>query len=535
VGLSLSSVGVNSQGTFADGKGQWLGSARRGFLEYVLAVGGVQDDIDPRYWDALGRVQYLVGGRHVVSANVLVAGDAMGWRDDESHSRVDSDWSSAYAWIGWDASLAERLRVKTMLSAGTLDRDRVGSVVNEGQGEFTPLDSEVRDLADFDFYGARQDWQLDLTDDLMVKAGVDARKNLADYDYRSASRRYGLDENGRLAILGDTTTVDVSPRGDELGVYGALRGRAPGGLSWEGGLRYDRQTHTDDATAAPRILLRWDSPAGTVLRGSWGHYDQSHGVHELAVQDGERDFAPTERSELLAFGVEHRFRSGLTARVEAYRRTIRDPRPIWVNLSREVNPILEVESDRHLVDAERSRLRGVEWVVSKDGTGSLSWDASYALAWAEDFLDGRWAPRTLDQRHTVNVRGAWRAGPGWQLSGSWQFHTGWPFTEQTLDMVVTQTADDDQTVEVLDRGFGPYNAERLPAYHRLDVRITRAFDLRRSRLEVFLDVFNLYNRTNLRGYEWSLRPVRAGQYTAFRSSGEEQLPIMPTLGLRWVF
>ena len=36
------------------------------------------------------------------------------------------------------------------------------------------------------------------------------------------------------------------------------------------------------------------------------------------------------------------------------------------------------------------------------------------------------------------------------------------------------------------------------------LRATRAFRFERSTLELFLDVFNVYDRTNLRGYEWFL-------------------------------
>ncbi len=177
----------------------------------------------------------------------------------------------------------------------------------------------------------------------------------------------------------------------------------------------------------------------------------------------------------------------------------------------------------------------MEAVLTHDGTGVLSWSAAYALAWTDGLVDGVWRPRTLDQRHTVNLGAAWRIGDAWQLSGSWQYHTGWPFTEQFLDLRIVEGMDGQTRVNFLDRGFGPLNAERLPAYHRLDLRGTRAFTLPDSRLEVYLDVFNAYNRRNLRGLAWSLRANGDGSFRAARGDGEEQLPIMPTLGLRWVF
>ncbi len=53
-------------------------------------------------------------------------------------------------------------------------------------------------------------------------------------------------------------------------------------------------------------------------------------------------------------------------------------------------------------------------------------------------------------------------------------------------------------------------------------------------LQVYLDVFNLYDRTNLRGYAF-LPEVTRGRFSVRRVPGEEMLPILPTLGIRWEF
>lgn len=66
--------------------------------------------------------------------------------------------------------------------------------------------------------------------------------------------------------------------------------------------------------------------------------------------------------------------------------------------------------------------------------------------------------------------------------------------------------------------------------------MTRNFDIGRSRLELFLDIFNVYNRENIRSYLYSLiDPDGDGLYTVRREPGLTLLPMMPTLGLRWVF
>jgi hypothetical protein len=70
-------------------------------------------------------------------------------------------------------------------------------------------------------------------------------------------------------------------------------------------------------------------------------------------------------------------------------------------------------------------------------------------------------------------------------------------------------------------GFeGPHNGSRLPAYHRLDLRVDHRHQLGRFHLVTFLDLENVYARDNVLTqrysherpepepvYQWKLLPV----------------------------
>jgi hypothetical protein len=81
---------------------------------------------------------------------------------------------------------------------------------------------------------------------------------------------------------------------------------------------------------------------------------------------------------------------------------------------------------------------------------------------------------------------------------------------------------------------GELNALRLPAYHRLDFRVSRNFDVRSGVLQAYLDVLNVYNQSNLRGYAFYPQ-VNDGVVRVIQGNGEELLPILPTIGFRWEF
>jgi len=129
----------------------------------------------------------------------------------------------------------------------------------------------------------------------------------------------------------------------------------------------------------------------------------------------------------------------------------------------------------------------------------------------------------------VVAQTAFQPSRPWSFSLGWRYHTGWPATAWTWDV---ETLDDGW--HLWTQEFGPLRRTRLPAYHRLDLRITRAFHLKGGMLQVFLDLFNVYNRTNLGSWDFS-GSYEDGSLTVQRMNGQEMLPFLPTFGLWFEF
>jgi hypothetical protein len=72
--------------------------------------------------------------------------------------------------------------------------------------------------------------------------------------------------------------------------------------------------------------------------------------------------------------------------------------------------------------------------------------------------------------------------------------------------------------------FGAHNGIRVPGFLQLDLRIERAFAFQRTKLNVFLDVQNVTNRSNAEeiaySYDYSARKYITG------------LPTLAVLGAR---
>ena len=545
VGLSVTNVTAMSGGGFGGGKGSWLLSARRGFMGILIRLIGEDERLSPQYFDLFGKVSYQPDNRNLISAHVLYAGDDFGLHEAEELDVVDVDteWKSSYGWLVWKANPHARVSASTVVSGGRVTRKRGGLVEDLGRADM-PHRIFARDDREFSFTGLRHDLGIELSERAMLKVGGEIKGLRADYAYANRAATSVLLEQGESGVRVDSVGVDLEREGHQIGAYVAARVRPFDRLTSEIGARYDRVSHTGDEDVSPRVLASLELGPRTKLRGSWGRYYQAHGLQELDVGDGETRFYPSERADQIALGLEHRFTNGIDGRIELYSRSIADQRPRFVNLEQELEIFPEAEGDRLRIDPERGRARGLELLLERRLGGRFAWSASYVLALAEDEIPelagqecayrqpcsgGAWVPRRYDQRHALAFLVAYQPTPLWNLSAGWRYHSGWPATSWTYDATVLE---DGQVF--WRRIFGPVSGERLPAYHRMDVRLTRELTVRGNPLHVYLDVFNLYDRTNLGSYAYDGWYTQ-GQVIVTRVDGQTLLPRLPTIGFRYEF
>jgi CarboxypepD_reg-like domain/TonB-dependent Receptor Plug Domain len=525
--LSIMNASVTNQGAWGNGKGQWLLSARRGYLDVALKLTGGDDNLSPVYWDVFGKVQYQANDRHRIGVTTLHAFDDLNYSDFDEDGSLSSTWGSHYAWTTWDAQWSDHVATQTTVFAGHVSVDR-GGWYDELDRIRGPEQAGVSDARAFNFIGGRTDLTWSLNEHAMIKVGGEAKRQQADYRYHEITRSVSAPDGTVLEASFDSLDVDLEPTGNEMGGYTALRLRPVDPLVAEIGVRYDRIGHTSENNVGPRILASYDVGPRTTVRASWGRYHQSHGLHQLDVGDGETTFYPSDRADQIAVGLEHFF-GDVSVRIEGYRRQYADQRPRYLSLDREIDPFIEVEWDRVRIDPGKGLARGIEFLIRRDTGRRWAWSASYALSEAKDLVGEEWVPRTLDQRHALTLNVAYRPNGSWSLSAGVYFHTGWPITEAFFS---ADTLSDGSVT--LRRFYGRINAERLPPYHRIDFRVTRGFPLGRGLLQAYVDLFNLYNRTNLRSYFYWAR-YENGVLSTGREAGETLLPLLPSLGFRWEF
>ncbi len=525
VGVSLLNTRLLSQGTFGQSRGAWVFSLRRGYLREVLTLIDDADDIDPRYYDLLGKVQWTLSGRAVVSAHVMASRDRLTLEDGPG-TTGRGNYDDRYLWLNLRRSWTDALFTQSVLTWGTMGRDRSGTFDNE----FDLQRGQLEDHHQSTFVTLKNDATLHLSPRQLLKFGATAKRVRARFDVEGSSvipfAIFALGSPPREVHR----SVHVRPRGSELNAYVADRVRISDSVVAEAGLHAGSESYTPDgAHVSPRLNVAWMPTPRTSVRAAWGLFHQPQAIHELQVEDGVTEYREAQRSEHRVLGIEQSFHRGIEARLELYDKTLTHLRPRYVNLYDRLLLFPELRADRIRVAPDSGHARGAELLVRSDAAQPLSAWISYTLARVTDRVTdregGRDVPRDWDQRHAMTFSVNYHHGPKWNfnLAGTW--HSGWPTTPVLAHVENTQEGTQ------LFTELGPRASTRLPDYQRLDFRASRTA----GAFSFFVELFNLLGRENVtRVNTFTFRQDTSGAVTAVPVT-ESVIGILPSFGVTWRF
>ncbi|MBK7499203.1 MAG: TonB-dependent receptor [Ignavibacteriales bacterium] len=131
---------------------------------------------------------------------------------------------------------------------------------------------------------------------------------------------------------------------------------------------------------------------------------------------------------------------------------------------------------------------------------------SYSLSWVYKTVNNYVYYPKYDSRHSGNILFEYNIGSSWNVSAVWTISSGLPFT-QMISYYDKYNIENPFEVVSNNNNYMPYlvladkNLGRLPAYHRLDLGLTKKFIIGPSVFSIGLNVINAYNRENIFYYE----------------------------------
>ncbi|MFT7579136.1 MAG: TonB family protein [Myxococcota bacterium] len=509
--LDLFKAGILFSVPFDDKKGIVTLSFRRSYFELLLPL--FSEDITLNYTDYQARISYdfspTVRGRLIF----LGADDNLAQSNGETDSGDGSQDAALNLGfhrvnLALDVDLSKHV---TFSNSAIWEYDYIGNrFVAEGDTPITAdLSGFVTQLRSIITYAPRKT--------LTIESGLDLLYS-----------DIGADLNIPIApVLGDPRPPDFDPIIVNAKIDDPITSIAPFlSASWEPieglrllpGLRLNLDEYGGDyqVTADPKIAVRWQLHEQWTIKAMAALSHQVPQLFQVAEPFGDPSLPPVEGTQT-SLGFEWAPNSDWFISVEGFVQLLD-------NLAQTDNSVVADGDDVGRVYFNtnlRGRAFGAEVLIRKAFGGRIYGWIAYTLSRAErDRADGRgWQIYNLDQTHNLSVATTVRLGNEWSLGARFQLTSG-----NRYFPIEGAKYDSDRN-----RWLPLYSLkeDRLPFYHRLDIRLDKRWRYDDWMLEAFLDIQNVYNASNPEQQRYS--------YDFGIQSEGVSFPFLPTLGVRAVF
>ncbi len=500
-GIDLINATATLEGPLTE-KGSWLLSARRGYIDLILALIDLDEDYNPQYADVYGKFTYQLTPSDTLTLNGLYGWDKNHQRLDDVDSNLDSLYNNSTVWTKWRHTFRDSHWTDVFIFGGISNQDRTS-----GKADF--------DDRNFSFFGTKAELTANLFENHTVRTGVTWRWLTAQYEYNVQERQAGIDVYKPIL-------ADVDDSGGEFNAFLQDEWQLHPKLALNVGGRYVYQQYREEGIQryeiGPRVALAVKPTNNFILRGAWGIYHQPVSLMGVPVEDGIETVGRAENAVHYVIGAEYTPTDNFLVRVEGYYNTLDN----LVGRLREFG-----RQNQIFVPPQSGDARGLDVFMTHAVSNRLSWTLGYAYGIAEEVAGDETVFRQYDRRHAFAVSSSYQFAPTWHLYVSWRFHTGEPRTP----LMHPEVLQADGSI-LCNRQFGATHSERMPAYHSLDFRITKRSPYRRWELSWYFQILNLYNQRNLDQYAFSeVRDEETGVIIDCTVDEEPQLPILPTLGV----
>ena len=547
VGTGLVASRITLEGPIVRDKASFLFTGRRTFAD-LLARPFLPDDTRGGYffYDLNFKANYIVSRKDRIYVSGYSGRDLFYSSDewDTGEFTADLGWRNRLAALRWNRLLGNRTFSNVLV--GVTNYSFAIGVEDTDRG-FTPDDLD---------YESRTSYVSDILD-YTAKADLEYRPSPSHYFRFGAEGIAHRFSPGRLWFNekeGGRTTQDttlVSPVGvvrsgeaalyaeDDMSLFSGMRANAGLRIAWyfvDG----DRYPSIEPRLSMSQRLSRQMSAKVSYVR-------MQQPVHFLTASTGNpftdfwvsaMDRMPPQKSHQAAAGLVRNIREGrYEASLEGYYKWMSG----LIEYKAGTQTFDSVFRDwPELIETGRGAAYGVELFLQKK-TGRISGWIGYSWAKANrDFKNlnnGEIFPYRYDRRHDMSIVAQYRLTKNKEISVAWVFGSGYP-AWLPVGRHAALVHDESRYYPRGDRvvvDYGPRNASRLRAYHRLDVAVHFRKPRSWGERTLTFGAYNAYNRKN----PFVVYPVsQQGPAAAASTFSFRQLslfPVLPALAYRISF
>jgi hypothetical protein len=536
VAMGVSYVSGYARAAGGDATRGWALSARRSYHDKVLGwFDGSAATHVPSFYDAMLRARWRPNRDHLLVAGILAAGDELSLSSPEAYAmEYDFLRDGERGSLGTDhdhLSIANRLVVGSLYWRALLDADAYlettfGIVPQRFQfsllgasNQRVSMDARALSLRQTltwqgGAHRVRFGWQLQRED---------AQREV--YAYASILNLRESNSTLSLSTLKDRYDFAETHRRDVGALYASDTWRFwSDAMELDTGMRLQHDALTRQSMLAPRLSLAWLPSQDWSLRAAWS---VSHALRSRVMEVHPRIDGGTLRAERAietSVGISRRWsprlRGGVTGYVKQLSNLVYESQPAYYANGAEGRATgIESWLDLSAPESPYEFKAQYTWarVQQRD---PVAWRRTLSLGENNELLYGTsteapyWYSPIQDQRHNLALVGRYAPG-AWEFGARLEAASGRPYS------AIIGVVEEPKGVYLV--AEGRRGNARLPAYRRLDVRLSRHFGSPGRSWTVYAEVLNATGARNI--FQLRYDPTYSRRYAV------TMLPTLPTLGI----
>jgi hypothetical protein len=520
--LNFAGASIVGEGPLGRG-GSWIGSLRQSFVDRFANSAGIKSV--PEMGAFAFKASYDIGRRHKLWTVMLGGGERVDFNmdaddaDEPDFVGIEHRGARVLFGVGWQHLLWDRA-----FGVGSFSTSAAGYKIDMRDRQLAGDTLVLHDHSSESATTMQYDLSWQVSDTWTLRGGTGVKvlgRNLDLAQPRGVQTPYSVkpreDTPGLTLAFGTTSAIAAA----HVQASGQLLPR----VTLTGGVRLERfEALGNVVKAGPRGGIEYSLSSKARVSLSAGRYHQHPELVTIVAVPQNARLAPIQADHLVT-GLTYQPGPGLLMSAEVYRKWYRSypvsldyPQLTLANHGSEFNT-----SDVLLLpmsSAGKGRAHGLELFLKKRLDGGLYGQMAYSLSRTEQAaLDGVFRRGSFDTPQVLTVVGGYQAGSRWEVSGRFTLASGRPYTPPWLSEAVGQNR--------LVYDLARFNAERLPALHRLDLRVDRKFQLFGRTSSIFLEMQNLYNHRAVIEYSWNQKTPEL--------YAEKQLGLLPIVGFNVEF
>ena len=532
-GIGLIASRLNVEGPIVKNKGSFLVSARRTYADVFTAFAKDTNVQKAKlyFYDFNAKANYKFDEKNRIYLSGYFGKDVLGFGNS-----FGIDWGNATGTLRWNHIFNQKLFSNTSLIFSNFNYN---IDVNLGSAEFN-INSRIRD------WNLKQDFQYFATEKSEFKFGLNAI--------------YHNIIPGALTVRSDDINFDLELSQKyalENAIYASHKYKLNSAFNLEYGLRlsswsnlgpgtfysYDAQGNQSDSTKLnkgefgktyinlePRLVANYTIDDENSIKASYTRNTQN--LHLLSNSNagsptdlwiGSSNNVKPEIADQVALGYFRNFnKNTYEVSAEVYYKHMQNQ----IDYKPGAELLLNENVESQLLFGF-GRAYGIE-LFAKKKYGRLNGWLGYTLSKTERKINGinngEFYNAKQDRTHEVSIVGIYELSKKLTFSGTWVYYTGnaitYPRGKYTID----------DEVKFL---YSERNADRMPAYHRLDVGLTwtrKKTDRKESSWN--FSIYNAYNRDNAYSIDFRENPENVFQTQAVQTT---LFKIIPSISYNFKF